>query len=158
MNYDLTLKDERRKFLRYANMLMRKQRTNVALVDESNRTLNQNAYIHVLCRIMAEGTGTTEQYAKQVYFKELANKDIFVRITKDPLTNEMVKTIRSTCDLTISEMRRAITNFRTWAAENGYTLPEANINDDGSMSFASDLDGQAFHQAIIKTSKAEQYL
>ena len=158
MNYDLTIKDERRKFLRYANMLMRKQRSNVSLIDESNRTLNQNSYIHVLCRIMAEGTGTTEQYAKQVYFKELANKDIFVRITKDPLTNSMVKTIRSTCDLTISEMRKAIYNFRTWAAENGYDLPEANINDDGSMAFATAQDQQAYHQAIINTSKTEQYL
>ena len=156
MNYDLSVKEDRKKFIKRANALLKGQRTNVSLIDESNRTLNQNSYIHVLCRIMAEGTGTTEQYAKQVYFKELANPDIFVRVTKDSLTNSMVKTIRSTCDLSISEMARAITTFIQWAAEQGYYLPEATLNDDGSMSFASDKDKNAFHQAQIMTSRISE--
>ena len=158
MNYDLTIKQDRRKFVRRANSLLRNQRSNVALVDESNRTLNQNRYIHVLCRIMAEGTGTTERYAKQVYFKELANPDIFVRVTKDPLTNEMIKTIRSTCDLTVTEMSRAIDSFVRWASEQGYTMPEASLSDDGTMTFASDKDREAFHKAEIQTSKLEGYI
>ena len=158
MNYDLTDKEWRKKFIRYANSLLEKQRTNVSLVDESNRTLNQNAYIHVLCRIMADGTGTTEQYAKQVYFKELANPELFVRITKDPLTNKMIKTLRSTCDLTIPEMAKAITRFIQWAAEQGYVLPEASINVDGTMTFDSYQDEAAFHQAELETSKSELYL
>lgn len=107
---------------------------------------------------MAEGTGTTEAYAKEVYFKELANKDIFVRVTKDTLTGQMVKTTRSTCDLTIDEMRKAITNFRDWALEQGYYLPEANIEDDGTVTFDSSAEKAAFHQAEIQTSKAESYL
>ena len=138
--------------------MLAKQRSNVSLKDESGRTPNQNKYIHVLCRIMAEGTGTTEAYAKEVYFKELANKNIFVRVTKDTLTGKIVKTTRSTCDLTIYEMRKAITNFRNWASEQGYYLPEANINDDGTVTFTSDKEKQAFHQAEIQTSKAEAYL
>lgn len=158
MNYDLSNKEWRKRFVKYANSLLEKQRTNVVLVDESNRTLNQNSYIHVLCRIMAEETGMTEDYAKQVYFKELANPELFVRITKDPLTNKMVKTIRSTCDLTIPEMAKAITRFIQWAAEQGYVLPEANINDDGTMTFASYQDEAAFHQAQLETSKSEMYL
>jgi len=158
MNYDLTNKEERKKFLRYANRLMRESRNNVSLVDESNRTLNQNSYIHVLCRILAADIGVSEKYAKQVYFKEIANPDIFITSTKDPLTNQMITTTRSTCDLSISEMRNAITHFRDWAAENGYELPEALIADDGTMSFASEQDANAFHQATITTSKLEQYL
>lgn len=158
MNYDLSIKEDRRRFILRANKLLEKQRTNISLKDESNRTLNQNSYIHVLCRIMASDTGTTEAYAKEVYFKEMANKDIFVRVTKDTLTGQMVKTTRSTCDLNISEMRRAITNFRNWAAEQGYFLPDAIINDDGTMTFASDADRDAFHQAQIETSKLENYL
>lgn len=158
MNYDLSIKEERKKFIQRANCLLKKQRNNVCLKDESNRTLNQNSYIHVLCRIMASETGTTEAYAKQVYFKEMANSDIFCTVTKDTLTGQMVKLVRSTCDLTIPEMRKAITNFRIWAQDNGYSLPEATINDDGTMSFASDDDKTAFHQAEIQTSKQEQYL
>ena len=144
MNYDLAQKDDRKRFVRYANSLLRNKRTNVCLLDESGRTLNQNSYIHVLCRILAMDIGVTESYAKQVYFKEIANRDIFITSTKDPLTGKFVTTTRSTCDLTIPEMRRAITQFRNWAAENGYYLPEANINDDGSMVFASDKDKDAF--------------
>ena len=158
MNYNLTSKQDRKHFIRYANSLLRNERTLVSLEDKSNRTLNQNSYIHVLCRIMAEGTGTTEHYAKQVYFKELANPQLFIRVTKDPLTNEMVKTIRSTCDLTIQEMSAAINNFIMWAAEQGYQMPEANLNSDGTVTFATEQDKEAFNQAEIETSKADQYM
>ena len=158
MNYDLRDKNNRKRFIRYANSLLRNERTLVSLEDKSNRTLNQNSYIHVLCRIMAEGTGTTEHYAKQVYFKELANPQLFIRVTKDPLTNEMVKTIRSTCDLTIQEMSAAINNFIMWAAEQGYQMPEANLNSDGTVTFATEQDKEAFNQAEIETSKANQYM
>ena len=40
MNYDLSNKEWRKRFVKYANSLLEKQRTNVVLVDESNRTLN----------------------------------------------------------------------------------------------------------------------
>lgn len=155
MNYDLTNKENRKRFIARCNSLLKNQRNNVCLVDESGRTLSQNKYIHVLCRVLAQDVGVSEEYAKQVYFKELANPDIFVTCTKDPLTNEMIKITRSTCDLTINEMRRAIEGFIKWAAENGYLLPEATLNDDGTMTFNSDPDNIAFHQAEIETSKEE---
>lgn len=158
MNYNLTDKLQRKRFIKYANSLLKNQRMLVSLEDKSNRTLSQNCYVHVLCRVMASETGTTEYYAKQVYFKEIANPDLFVRITKDPLTGKMVKTIRSSTELTIQEMSRAIDNFIRWAAEQGYTMPEAESNDDGTMTFASDEDKLAFNQAEIETSKDEQYL
>lgn len=155
MNYDLTNKEGRLRFIKRCNALLKNQRNNVCLIDESNRTLNQNKYIHVLCRILAQDIGVTEQYAKQVYFKELANRDIFITTTKDPLTGEFIKITRSTCDLTIQEMRRAIDGFIHWAADNGYELPEATLNDDGTMTFANDQNDAAFHQAEIETSKEE---
>ena len=61
----------------------------------------------------------------------------------------MVKVIRSSADLNIQEMARAITNFRNWAAEQGYYLPEATLNDDGTMTFDSEEAKQAFHQAEL---------
>lgn len=158
MNYDLTNKEERYKFVKRANALLKSQRSNVALCDESGRTLNQNSYIHILCRILATQIGVSEAYAKQVYFKELSNPDIFISVTKDSVTGQMVKFTRSTCDLSIPEMQRAITNFRNWAAENGYNLPDAQLADDGTMTFSSDYDRQAFHQATISTSKLENYI
>lgn len=157
MNYDLrrSSKEDRRRFVHYANSLLKNERSNVRLIDESGRTPNQNSYMHVLCRILASDIGVTEQYAKQVYFKEMANKSIFYQNTKDALTNTIVTTVRSSKDLTIDEMRKAISNFRNWAAEQGYYLPDAQINDDGSVTFTSDKDKEAFHQAEIETSKNE---
>ena len=68
----------------------------------------------------------------------------------------MVKTIRSSCDLSIPEMSRAISSFILWAAEQGYKLPEARLNEDGSLEFASEKDKEAFHQAEIKTSHFDE--
>lgn len=158
MYYDLTTVGGRKKFVRYANSLLEKKRTCVCLVDESGRTPNQNSYVHVLCRIVAMETGVTEVYAKQVYFKELANHEIFVTSTKDDIAKRMVKVVRSSCDLTVTEMTKAIKNFINWAADNGIVLPEANIDDDGTISFSSEEQQRAYEQAKIEASKNEQYL
>lgn len=158
MNYDLTSKEDRCRFIKRANKLLKDQRNNVSLIDESNRTLNQNSYIHVLCRILAADTGVTESYAKQVYFKTLANPDIFVTTTKDAISNKIVSITKSTKDITITEMRKAITSFIDWAADNGYVLPEATVNDDGTITFSSQEAKDIFHKAEIETSKNELFI
>lgn len=159
MNYDFTNRYDRRRFVKRANYLLLKKRENVCLIDESKRTPNQNSYIHVLCRILAQETGTSEAYAKQMYFKRLANKDIFFSVTKDAITKKVQEYIRSSAELSISEMARAITNFIRWAAENKIELPKATLIDDGSehgkLVFNSKEDEKAFHQAQIETSKQE---
>lgn len=156
MNYDLTNKESRKKFVRYANSLLKNQRASVKLRDETGRTKEQNKYIHVLFRIFGQEFGETEEYVKQVYFKEFANREIFCKTTKDSITGQLVTLKRSTCDLSIPEMRRAIENFRNWSAEQGCYLPEANIKDDGSLEFASEEDEKAYHQAEIQTSNLEE--
>jgi len=156
MNYDLSIKEERKKFILRANFLLKNKRDNVCLQDESSRTLNQNSYIHVLCRIMALETGVTEDYAKQIYFKRFANSNLFVRTTKDAITNKMIVMYRSLPELTITETRKAIDNFLKWAAEQGYYLPEAKLNEDGSMDFKTEKDRDAFHQATIMTSRVPE--
>lgn len=156
MNYDLSVKEDRRKFILRANNLLKNKRNNVCLQDESSRTLNQNSYVHVLCRIMASDTGVTEEYAKQIYFKRFANSDLFVRTTKDSIANKMIVTYRSCTELTIAEMRKAIDNFLRWAANNGYYLPEATLSDDGSIDFKTEKDRNAFHQAQIMTSRIDE--
>lgn len=160
MNYDLrkTNKEGRKRFLRYANSLLKNERSNVCLIDESDRTLNQNSYLHVLCRILASYSGVTEDYAKQVYFKRMANPDIFVTATKDPLTNQMITRTRSTTELTITEMRKAINQFRMWAEQNGCSLPDAAVQDDGSVSFNSTQDREAFNQAVMETSREDIWM
>lgn len=161
MNYNLKNKEDRKRFLRYANMLMRKERSNVKIVDESNRTLNQNSYAHILIRIVAQYTGETEYYAKQVYFKELANPGLFSTVTKDSVTGQMISRLRSTTELTIPEMRKAIWGFRQWALDTfdgKLILPDATIEDNGNVTFGSEEEKVGFEKAEIEASKVENYI
>ena len=158
MKYDLTNKLHRKQFVKRCNDMLKKNCGCVELIDQSKRSLNQNAYLHVLIRILALETGVTETYAKQVYFKQLANPDLFIAEKTDEVSGVKVSYLRSTSELTAQEMSKAINSFRHWSEDNGYYLPEANLEDDGSMSFASDNDAEAFHQAEIETSRMEQYL
>ena len=87
-----------------------------------------------------------------MYFKELANRDIFLRTTKDPITKKMTVFYRSTSDLSVPEMNKAIDNFIQWAAHNGYDLPKATVNVDGSIHFDSDEQKTIYNDALVKTS------
>lgn len=158
MIYDLTNPLHRKQFARRANLMLKRHCTNAVLVDESKRTYNQNAYLHVLIRLMALNTGVKESYAKMVYFKQLANPDLFLVENNDPVTGNKVISFRSTSELSIEEMSRAINNFRHWAEDNGYYLPEATLDDTEKLVFKSEEDEKAFKQAEMETARASMYL
>lgn len=158
MNYDLTNPLHRKQFAKRANDMLRKSCTNAVLIDESKRSIKQNNYLHVLCRILAIETGVTEDYSKQVYFKQLANPTLFIVEEEDKITGVKLQRLKSTAELTKEEMTRAINTFRRWSEENGYYLPEASPDEDGNMNFASEEDEQAYHQAELEASRLENYL
>ena len=45
---------------------------------KAKRTLNQNAYLHLLLGYFASQTGNTLEWVKQQYYKKLCNPDLFV--------------------------------------------------------------------------------
>ena len=130
----------------------------VELVNRSKRSIRQNDYLHVLIRILAIETGVTEEYSKQVYFKQLANPNIFIAESVDKVTGDKITYLRSSSDLTTEEMSRAINTFRHWSEENGYYLPEADIDDEGNMVFASEEDEKAYNQGELEASRLENYI
>ena len=158
MTYDLTNPLHRKQFAARANKMLEKHCTNAVLVDESKRTPNQNSYLHVLIRMMALYTGVKEDYAKDMYFKRLANPRLFVKTTTDPITGNQADYCVSSSSLTVEEMSRAISNFRMWAEENGYYLPEADVNDDDKLVFKSEKDEEAFKKAELETNRASTYI
>jgi hypothetical protein len=103
-------------------------------------------------------TGVTETYAKEVYFKQLANPGTFIVTEQNPVTGQEVTYIKSSKELTIAEMSRAIDRLRAWSADNGIYLPDAKLQEDGSIEFATPEDETAYYQAISETSKVEQYI
>ena len=88
MIYDLKNPFHRKQFKERVNKLY-KQGKKVELTDKTVRSLSQNAYLHCLIRITAMETGVTENYAKEEYFKRLANKEMFEQTVIDPITSEV---------------------------------------------------------------------
>lgn len=157
MTYDLSNPLHRKQFVKRANKMLERHCTNAILVDESRRTYNQNSYLHVLIRTMALLTGVKESYAKNVYFKQLANPDLFVYENDDPIAGKLVS-LRSSSELTVEEMSRAISNFRHWAEDNGYYLPDATVDENDKIVFKTDVDEKAFKQAQIETDRASMFI
>lgn len=55
--------------------------------------------------------------------------------------------IKSTKDLTVTEMSKAINIFRMWSEQNGYYLPDADIDYVGEVTPKTDKDKEALLQA-----------
>ncbi len=92
---------------------------------KQKRTLNQNAYLHLLLGYFASHTGNTLEWVKQQYYKKLCNPDLFIGEREDLFLGR-VKYVRSSADLRTDEMNLSIERFRNWsAAEAGIYLPEA---------------------------------
>lgn len=82
---------------------------------KTQRTLAQNAYMHVCIAYFASEYGVTADEAKVNYFKRLVNPDIFIRKRVNKKGKE-VEYLRSTADLDKDETSLAITRFRDWAS------------------------------------------
>lgn len=94
------------------------------------RSLNQNAYLHVLISYFACQTGNTAEWVKREYYKKLVNPSLFIREREDPFMGK-VKYLRSSADLTTEEMSLSIDRFRSWASESaGIYLPSP---DEGRL-------------------------
>jgi len=158
MTYDLSNPLHRMQFERRAESLLRRRSPLVELTECGRRTVSQNAYLHTLIRILALETGVSEQYAKDTYFKRMANGQLFVSHVDDPVDGERREALRSSSDLTAEEMSLALTRFRDWAAVNGFYLPEAEPKDDGTVAFASDGDREGFMRARVETDRASRLM
>lgn len=121
MQYDLTSDFQRNAFLSKVDLLLERGAV-VEVTEKTFRTRSQNSYLHLLIGVVAMETGNTLEYCKEWYFKRLCNKDLFVTTRTDKYAGE-VEVIRSSADLTRSEMSTAIDRFKRWGAENGIYMP-----------------------------------
>ena len=127
MMYNLSNPLDRERFAAKANALLQKGSV-VELTEKTNRSRNQNSYLHLVIGVIAMDVGVTLEYAKREYFKKLVNKDLFIRKEHDRFSGE-IEVIRSSADLTIEEMRIAIDRLKRWGAENGFYLPSPEDAD-----------------------------
>lgn len=121
--YNLASELDRQKFQARTEALLKKEAV-VSLEERTCRSLNQNAYLHLLIGLVAMEVGTTLEDAKTEYFKRLCNADLFEQKFHDPLQNKERVTLRSTASLTKEEMSTAIDRFKMWASLNEIYMPE----------------------------------
>jgi len=124
MQYNLNDPLDRERFKAKANALYKKGGI-VELTDKRQRSLSQNAYLHVILGCFALEVGESVEYVKQEVFKRICNPDIFVVNKEIPILGK-ISTLRSSKDVTVAEMATAIDRYRKWCSEQGVYIPEAN--------------------------------
>lgn len=95
------------------------------------RSLNQNAYLHLILGYFGTKTGYTLEEAKTLY-KQL-NHDVYKYIKNGrPF-------YKSSADLNKEDMSKTIDKFCTWSAENGVPLPQ--VTDEAWLrSIGNDIE------------------
>ena len=122
MLYDLKNPLDRERFKRRCNALFKKQCV-VELSEKVKRSSQQNRYLHLLLGYLAMETGNSLDYAKEVFYKRSANREIFVREKDDELIGR-TEYLRSSADLTTEEFSVSIDRLRDWSSQTaGIYLP-----------------------------------
>lgn len=135
MIFDLDNEYDRAKFDEYISNM----RNGGGLVEVKRkkplRTLSQNSYLHLILSYFASEYGCTTDEAKVEYYKKTANRELYEREVTNKHGKKIV-TLRSSTELTTSEMALSITRFLNWSASvAGIMLPSAG--DDRFLAYAS---------------------
>lgn len=126
MIYDTSNPLDKANFLLRAKKLADKGAIIELTEKKPRRTLSQNSYLHVTIAYFASQYGCTTEWAKQRYFKQLVNPELFVREKDDEFLGR-VKYLRSSADLDVSEMSLAIDRWRNWCSiEASIYIPSAD--------------------------------
>jgi hypothetical protein len=144
MKYDLNKRLDIDKFNRYCSQLV-KSGAFVELKKITQRSNQQNRYLHLILSWFASSFGYTLEYTKKQFFKIDCNKAIFLIVRTNHVDNTKYKDLRSTSELTTAEMTTAIERFRNFSADNDLYLPEPN-----EMDYLKEIE--------IELEKTKQYL
>lgn len=122
MLYNLKDPLDRERFKRRCNALFKKEGV-VELSEKMKRSSQQNRYLHLLLGYLAMETGNSLDYAKEIFYKRTANKDLFVRHKEDEFLGN-IEYLRSSADLTQEEFSVSIDRLRDWSSQvAGIYLP-----------------------------------
>ena len=124
MKFNLKNEIDRYKFKKRCNELYKKGEFIELRKINQDRSLSQNAYLHLILGFFSIEYGDTIDYVKEEIFKKMVNKAIFETEFVNRKTGEIRKGIRSSSALDSREMTEAIERFRDYASkEAGIYLP-----------------------------------
>ena len=115
MIFNLNNDYERQSFRDYVTGLYKKGGIIEVKRKAPQRSLRQNAYLHVILGYFGSEYGVSIEEAKCDFFKRLCNKELFERKGVNKKGKE-VTYLRSSSELTTAEMTLAIERFRNWSA------------------------------------------
>lgn len=129
MIFNLANPYEVAKYDSYIDKLRQKQAVVEVKEKKKNRTLRQNAYLHVLISYFACEYGCSSEEAKLIYYKQTCNKDLYSEKIVNKYGREIERT-KSSKELNTGEMTTSIERFRNWsAAVAGIYLPSPQEHD-----------------------------
>lgn len=126
MKFNFSNDDEKKRAILYFKKLLNTDSVIEITKRHQNRTINQNAYLHLLLSYSAQQIGESLYYFKQVIWKQLIAPEIFRSTYTNPITGVERVEWKSSSDLDTKEMISAIEKLKDWASkEIGLTLPDA---------------------------------
>ncbi len=124
MKFNLKNPIDQQKFKARSNQLFKDGAFVELKKINQDRSLSQNAYLHLILGFFSIEYGDTIDYIKEEIFKKTVNKAIFETEFVNRKTGEIRKGIRSSSALDSREMTEAIERFRDYASrEAGIYLP-----------------------------------
>jgi len=126
------------------------------ITRKGRRTLNQNAYLHLLLQYLASRLTLRMEYVKREYYKKIVNPDIFKYKMYDQIKHTVVEDLRSSKDLTREEMTLSIDRLKIWSAEvPEIVLPDAVEKENGKMEIVN----KDFYKEVLKEiNAAKRYI
>ena len=127
MKFNLNNEIDKQKFKNRSNELLDSGEFVELRKINQNRSLSQNAYLHLILGFFSIEYGDAIDYVKEEIFKKTANKDIFETEFVNRKTGAIRKGLRSTKALDSGEMTEAIDRFRDYSSkEAGIYLPSTD--------------------------------
>ena len=109
--------------LAYLEILIENKSVFEIIKKNPKRSLSQNSYLHLILSHFSIEFGYDLEYTKQELFKGIVNKDLFLVVSENKITEVFYEYYRSSTKLDSKEMTIAIDRFRDYSASNGLYLP-----------------------------------
>lgn len=135
MKYSLANAKEAGEALFYLTQLIQDKKKCEIKVIKPRRSLNQNAYLHLLLGGFGTHFGYTLEEAKMIY-KQL-NSGLYMY--EKEVRGKKHQFLRSSADLNVDEMTKSIDVLREWSDKAGYPLPTA-VDQDWLRQIENDME------------------
>lgn len=133
--YDLSSSVEQARLDRYVSRLKRGGKR-VRLEEITERSIQQNKYLHVIIGGFSLEFGYTPEEGKMIY--KMCSKELFF------YEKDGINFIKSSADLTVNEMTESISAFRSYSQSLGCYLPEPH-EQDVLLAIQMEIENQKHH-------------